>query len=70
MAVLMAGGLAGTGVAYLSFEQHQFTDSMTAGRGFSALAAVICGGWEPRRAAVACLVCAAAETLQIRLQGL
>lgn len=70
IAVLMAGGFAGMGGAYLSLEQHQFTDSMTAGRGFIALAAVIFGGWEPRRAAVACLVFAAAETLQIRLQGL
>lgn len=70
IAVLMAGGFAGMGGAYLSLEQHQFTDNMTAGRGFIALAAVIFGGWEPRRAAVACLVFAAAETLQIRLQGL
>ena len=70
IAVLMAGGFAGMGGAYLSLEQHQFTDNMTAGRGFIALAAVIFGGWEPGRVAVACLVFAAAETLQIRLQGL
>lgn len=70
IAVLMAGGFAGLGGAYLSIEQHQFTDSMTAGRGFISLAAVIFGGWEPGRAAIACLVFAAAETLQIQLQGL
>ena len=70
LAVLMGGAFAGMGGAYLSLEQHQFTDSMTAGRGFISLAAVIFGGWEPRRAAVACLVFAAAETLQIQLQGL
>lgn len=70
IAVLIAGAFAGLGGAYLSIEQHQFTDGMTAGRGFIALAAVIFGGWEPRRAAVACLVFAAAETLQIQLQGL
>ncbi|MCC6316525.1 MAG: ABC transporter permease [Gemmatimonadaceae bacterium] len=70
IAVLGAGALAGLGGAYLAIEQHQFTDSMTAGRGFIALAAVIFGGWEPGRAAVACLVFAAAETLQIQLQGL
>jgi simple sugar transport system permease protein len=70
IAVLMAGGFAGMGGAYLALEQHQFTDNMTAGRGFIALAAVIFGGWEPARVAVACLVFAAAETLQIRLQGL
>ncbi|MGQ0646374.1 MAG: ABC transporter permease [Gemmatimonadaceae bacterium] len=70
IAVLMAGAFAGMGGAYLSLEQHQFTDGMTAGRGFIALAAVIFGSWEPRRVAVACLLFAAAETLQIRLQGL
>lgn len=70
VAVLGGGALAALGGAYLALEQHQFTDSMTAGRGFIALAAVIFGGWEPRRVAVACLLFAAAETLQIRLQGM
>ena len=69
-AVLLAGAFAALGGTYLALEQHQFTDSMTAGRGFIALAAVIFGGWQPGRAAVACLVFAAAETLQIQLQGL
>ncbi|MCC6927567.1 MAG: ABC transporter permease [Gemmatimonadaceae bacterium] len=70
IAVLGAGALAGLGGTYLALEQHQFTDSMTAGRGFIALAAVIFGKWEPARVAVACLLFAAAETLQIQLQGL
>lgn len=70
LAVLLAGVFAGLGGTYLALEQHQFTDSMTAGRGFIALAAVIFGNWEPRRVAVACLLFAAAETFQIRLQGL
>lgn len=69
-AVLGAGAFAGMGGAYLALEQHQFTDNMTAGRGFIALAAVIFGNWEPRRVALACLLFAAAETLQIQLQGL
>ncbi len=69
-AVLGAGALASLGGAYLALEQHQFTDSMTAGRGFIALAAVIFGKWEPARVAIACLLFAAAETLQIQLQGL
>ena len=42
---------------------------MTAGRGFIALAATIFGRWDPLRAALACLLFAAAETLQIQLQG-
>lgn len=68
-AVLMSGALAALGGVYLALDQHQFTDSMTAGRGFIALAAVIFGRWEPRRAMIACLLFAAAETLQIRLQA-
>ena len=68
--VLLSGALAGLGGAYLASDQHQFTDGMTAGRGFIALAAVIFGRWDPKRVALACLLFAAAETLQIQLQGL
>jgi ABC-type uncharacterized transport system permease subunit len=69
LAVALSGMLAGLGGAYLALDQHQFTDGMTAGRGFIALAAIIFGRWDPRRAALACLLFAAAETLQIQLQG-
>jgi simple sugar transport system permease protein len=69
VAVLSSGALAALGGVYLALDQHQFTDSMTAGRGFIALAAVIFGRWDPLRAGLACLLFAAAETLQIRLQG-
>jgi ABC-type uncharacterized transport system permease subunit len=68
-AVALSGALAGLGGAYLVFDQHQFTDQMTAGRGFIALAATIFGRWDPPRVALACLLFAAAETLQIHLQG-
>jgi ABC-type uncharacterized transport system permease subunit len=69
VAVLSSGALAALGGVYLALDQHQFTDSMTAGRGFIALAAVIFGRWDPLRAGLACLLFAAAETLQIQLQG-
>jgi simple sugar transport system permease protein len=69
LAVMLSGMLAGVGGAYLSLDQHQFTDGMTAGRGFIALAAVIFGRWDPVRAGLACLLFAAADTLQIQLQG-
>ena len=69
-AVLLAGALTSLGGVYLALDQHQFTDNMTAGRGFIALAAVIFGNWRPTRVAVACVLFAAAETLQIQLQGL
>jgi general nucleoside transport system permease protein len=69
IAVALSGVLASLGGVYLALDQHQFSDQMTAGRGFIALAAVIFGRWEPVRAAIACLLFAAAETLQIQLQG-
>ncbi len=69
VAVVMSGVLASLGGVYLALDQHQFTDNMTAGRGFIALAAVIFGRWDPARAGLACFLFAAAETLQIALQG-
>lgn len=68
-AVALSGILAGLGGVYLALDQHQFTDQMTAGRGFIAISAVIFGRWDPIKAAAACLLFAAAETLQIQLQG-
>ena len=68
-AVIASGVLAALGGVYLSLDQHQFTDQMTAGRGFIALAATIFGRWDPARVGFACVLFAAAETLQIQLQG-
>jgi simple sugar transport system permease protein len=65
----LSGMIAGLGGVYLAIDQHKFTSEMTAGRGFIALAATIFGRWQPGRAAIACLFFAAAETLQIQLQG-
>ncbi len=70
MAAALSGSLAALGGAYLALDQHQFSAEMTAGRGFIALAATIFGRWDPFRAALACLLFAAAETLQIQLQGM
>jgi simple sugar transport system permease protein len=69
VAVAISGILAALGGVYLALDQHQFTDQMTAGRGFIAISAVIFGRWDPLRAAAACLLFAAAETFQIQLQG-
>ena len=69
LAAALSGMLAALGGAYLALDQHQFSAEMTAGRGFIALAATIFGRWDPLRAALACLFFAAAETLQIQLQG-
>lgn len=69
LAAGLAGAIAGLGGVYLALDQHKFSSEMTAGRGFIALAATIFGRWHPRRAAIACLFFAAAETLQIQLMG-
>ncbi len=69
LAVALSGILAGLGGIYLALDQHQFSAQMTAGRGFIALAATIFGRWDPVRAGLACLLFAAAEAFQIRLQG-
>jgi simple sugar transport system permease protein len=67
--VVISGALAGLGGAWLASEQHSFTDGMTNGRGYIAIAAMIVGKWSPLGAAAACLLFGAAEALQITLQG-
>ncbi len=67
--VLVSGALAGLAGAWLASEQHSFTDGMTSGRGYIALAAMIVGKWSPLGGATACLLFGAAEALQITLQG-
>ena len=67
--VLLSGALAGLAGVWLAMESHQFTDGMSGGRGFIALAAMIFGRWRPLRAMAACLLFGAAETVQITLQG-
>jgi ABC-type uncharacterized transport system permease subunit len=67
--VLVSGALAGLAGAWLASEQHMFTDGMTGGRGYIAIAAMIVGKWSPVGAALACLLFGAAEALQITLQG-
>ena len=69
LGVLLSGALAGLAGAWLASEQHSFTDGMTSGRGYIALAAMIVGKWTPAGAAAACLLFGAAESLQIALQG-
>lgn len=69
-AVLISGLLAGAGGAFLSIGQSSlFTRSMTAGRGFIALAALILAKWKPVPVLLACLFFGFTEALTIQIQG-
>src|SRR5207247_2558288 len=70
-AVLACGALAGLGGAVLSLQQvGTFTDAMTNGRGYIALAAIIVGRWLPGGTLLGCLLFGAADALQLRVQSL
>jgi len=69
-AVIASGALAGLGGAFLSIgELNLYSDGMTAGRGFIALAAVIFGRWHPVGATIACVIFGFFEALQFVVQG-
>ena len=69
LAVVACGAVAGLGGAVLSLQQvGTFTDGMTGGRGYLALASLIVGRWTPAGAAAACLVFGAADAFGLRLQ--
>jgi simple sugar transport system permease protein len=69
-AVTISGALAGLGGAFLSIgEVNLYSDGMTAGRGFIALAAVIFGRWTPWGATGAAIFFGFFEALEYLLQG-
>lgn len=69
MAIFISGLTSGLGGAFLSIENAaSFTEGMSNGRGFIALAANISGGWHPIGAFIASLFFGFADALQVRFQ--
>lgn len=70
-ALLFTGVMAGVGGAHLSLgELGFFTENLTAGRGFIALAAVIFGRWKPAGCLLAVMLFGFADAIQIRIQAI
>ena len=68
LAVVTSGVLAGAGGAYLSIGfVHSFSQNMTVGKGFIALAALIFGRWRPGGALMAALLFGFSTALAQRL---
>jgi simple sugar transport system permease protein len=67
--VLGSGALAGLGGGYLVLSQvFLFSEHMSAGKGFIALAAIILGRWNPVGALLACMLFGLCDALQLRMQ--
>ena len=70
LALTLGGVLCGLAGSYLVLSQTaNFSQNMTAGRGFMALAALIFGRWRPFGALGACLLFGLLDAMAIRLQG-
>jgi simple sugar transport system permease protein len=68
--VTLSGILAAMGGAFLSIGYaHSFTEKMTAGKGFIALAALIFGAWRPYGALAACLLFGLSTAFSPQLQN-
>jgi simple sugar transport system permease protein len=70
-ATIVGGAFAGLGGAALVLSQAgTFTERMTAGRGFLAIAIVVLGRWHPAGIAVAALLFGVASAMQFLFQAL
>ncbi len=70
VAIIISGMLAALAGAYLANAVGSYTQGMTGGKGFIALAALIFGKWNPWGAFAAALLFGFAEAVGTRLQSL
>ena len=69
-AIAFGGAMAGLGGAYLSLVRvPQWTEGMTAGAGWIALAIVVFASWRPARALLGALLFGGVSVLQLNLQA-
>ncbi|WP_413162772.1 ABC transporter permease [Capilliphycus salinus ALCB114379] len=68
--VILSGILASLGGVYLALVHVGFfTEGMSAGKGFIAIAAIIFGRWHPVYTSLACFLFGTTEALQLRIQA-
>ncbi|PXW28370.1 ABC transporter permease [Paraburkholderia caballeronis] len=67
-AVVFSGVMSATAGCFISIgDIHTFTEGMTNGTGYLAIAAIIFGNWKTGRTALACLLFGAATAMQFQL---
>lgn len=70
-AVLFSGVMAAIAGSFISIgDIHTFTEGMTSGAGYLAIAAIIFGNWKPGRMLLACLLFGTASALQFLLPAI
>lgn len=70
LSVFVGGLMAGVGGAYLSLVYTPlWTENMTAGRGWIAIALVIFAGWHPLKAVIGSYLFGGVNALQLRIQA-
>ena len=71
LAIMIGGGLAGIGGGYLSLVRvPQWTEGMTAGSGWIALAIVVFSSWKPWRLILGAYIFGGVTILQLNLQAI
>ena len=71
LAIMFGGGCAGLGGAYLSLVRvPQWTDGMTAGAGWIALAIVVFASWQPLRILLGAYLFGGISVLELNLQAI